>query len=124
MATAVGPSCPPSDHRGAKLLAALGQKSNRAFAQQVLRRSKDSLPEWSKGVDSSSTSASCVGSNPTAVIFTAAEVAASAPLLASALAPNLEAEGEQQAENLRKIIKKCSNMEAKIMQTETNQEAN
>ena len=26
----------------------------------------DSLPEWSKGVDSSSTSASCVGSNPTA----------------------------------------------------------
>ena len=29
---------------------------------------KDSLPEWSKGVDSSSTSASCVGSNPTAVI--------------------------------------------------------
>ena len=30
---------------------------------------QDSLPEWSKGVDSSSTSASCVGSNPTAVIF-------------------------------------------------------
>ena len=30
---------------------------------------KDSLPEWSKGVDSSSTSASCVGSNPTAVRF-------------------------------------------------------
>ena len=29
--------------------------------------SKDTLPEWSKGVDSSSTSASCVGSNPTAV---------------------------------------------------------
>ena len=29
---------------------------------------RDSLPEWSKGVDSSSTSASCVGSNPTAVI--------------------------------------------------------
>ena len=28
----------------------------------------DSLPEWSKGVDSSSTSASCVGSNPTAVM--------------------------------------------------------
>ena len=26
---------------------------------------KDTLPEWSKGVDSSSTSASCVGSNPT-----------------------------------------------------------
>ena len=32
---------------------------------------KDSLPEWSKGVDSSSTSASCVGSNPTGVIFPA-----------------------------------------------------
>ena len=27
------------------------------------------MPEWSKGVDSSFTSASCVGSNPTAVIF-------------------------------------------------------
>ena len=27
------------------------------------------LPEWSKGVDSSSTSASCVGSNPTGVNF-------------------------------------------------------
>ena len=27
------------------------------------------MPEWSKGVDSSSTSASCVGSNPTAVNF-------------------------------------------------------
>ena len=29
----------------------------------------DTLPEWSKGVDSSSTSASCVGSNPTGVIL-------------------------------------------------------
>ena len=27
----------------------------------------DTLPEWSKGVNSSSTSASCVGSNPTGV---------------------------------------------------------
>ena len=27
----------------------------------------DTLPEWSKGVDSTSTSASCVGSNPTGV---------------------------------------------------------
>ena len=27
----------------------------------------DTLPEWSKGVDSSSTSTSCVGSNPTGV---------------------------------------------------------
>lgn len=31
--------------------------------------SSDTLPEWSKGVDSSSTSASCVGSNPTGVIL-------------------------------------------------------
>ena len=37
------------------------------YGKQLL--SKDSLPEWSKGVDSSSTSASCVGSNPTAVIL-------------------------------------------------------
>ena len=29
----------------------------------------DSLPEWSKGVDSSSTSASCVGSNPAGVLY-------------------------------------------------------
>ena len=41
------------------------------FLLKQLARSyaSDSLPEWSKGVDSSSTSASCVGSNPTAVIF-------------------------------------------------------
>ena len=32
------------------------------------RQASDTLPEWSKGVDSSSTSASCVGSNPTGVI--------------------------------------------------------
>ena len=38
--------------------------------RQVIRVPyKDTLPEWSKGVDSSSTSASCVGSNPTGVIF-------------------------------------------------------
>jgi hypothetical protein len=30
---------------------------------------KDTSPEWSKGVDSSSTSASCVSSNPTGVIW-------------------------------------------------------
>ena len=33
-----------------------------------LLKDMDTLPEWSKGVDSSSTSASCVGSNPTGVI--------------------------------------------------------
>ena len=36
-------------------------------------RSMDSLPEWSKGVDSSSTGANLVGSNPTAVTFAQAE---------------------------------------------------
>jgi hypothetical protein len=30
---------------------------------------KDTLPEWPKGVDSIPTSASCVGSNPTGVIW-------------------------------------------------------
>ena len=35
----------------------------------VCSEARDSLPEWSKGVDSSSTSASCVGSYPTAVIY-------------------------------------------------------
>ena len=35
--------------------------------EQLLAALQDSLPEWSKGVDSSSTSASCVSSNPTAV---------------------------------------------------------
>ena len=34
---------------------------------RVGRQTSDSLPEWSKGVDSSSTRAICVGSNPTAV---------------------------------------------------------
>ena len=36
-------------------------------------RSMDSLPEWSKGVDSSSTGANLEGSNPTAVTFAQAE---------------------------------------------------
>lgn len=40
----------------------------------------DSLPEWSKGVDSSSTSASCVGSNPTAVRLLAFALSPSRPL--------------------------------------------
>ena len=38
-------------------------------ALQLSGQFGDSLPEWSKGVDSSSTSESCVGSNPTAVIL-------------------------------------------------------
>ena len=32
-----------------------------------IKNSVDTLPEWSKGVDLSSTSASCVGSNPIGV---------------------------------------------------------
>ena len=40
--------------------------ARKALAKHQL---KDTLPEWSKGVDSSSTSASCVGSNPTGVII-------------------------------------------------------
>ena len=39
-----------------------------AVTEWLKSRSMDTLPEWSKGVDSSSTSASCVGSNPTGVI--------------------------------------------------------
>ena len=38
------------------------------FLVVVCLLAQDSLPEWSKGVDSSSTSASCVGSNPTGVM--------------------------------------------------------
>jgi hypothetical protein len=38
--------------------------------------SKDTLPEWSKGVDSSSTSASCMDSNPTGVILLNLDVVA------------------------------------------------
>ena len=34
-----------------------------------LKQQQDTLPEWSKGVDSSSTSENCVGSNPTGVIY-------------------------------------------------------
>ena len=49
---------------------------------------QDSLPEWSKGVNSSSTSASCVGSNPTAVIFHfPLDLARDPQRLATALAP-------------------------------------
>ena len=55
-------------------------KSARSISANVAGRHKtkfkpfrkylqDTLPEWSKGVDSSSTSVSCVGSNPTGVIY-------------------------------------------------------
>ena len=42
---------------------------NLQMHRQDHRLCQDTLPEWSKGVDSSSTSASCVGSNPTGVII-------------------------------------------------------
>ncbi len=45
------------------------QKSTAPMTIDGLHMGIDSLPEWSKGVGSSSTSASCVGSNPTAVTF-------------------------------------------------------
>ena len=45
-----------------------GDKSNTQTALMRPSDIHDTLPEWSKGVDSSSTSASCVGSNPTGVI--------------------------------------------------------
>ena len=51
----------------------------------------DTLPEWSKGVDSSSTSASCVGSNPTAVILDVWVVSAHARHWPPARRPNISA---------------------------------
>ena len=46
---------------------------------------RDTLPEWSKGVDSSSTSASCVGSNPTGVTVSAVgpQISGAAPTFAA-----------------------------------------
>ena len=62
---------------GSRVSPRLSSLVARGSSVQYLRAEKkigycchDSLPEWSKGVDSSSTSASCVGSNPTAVICT------------------------------------------------------
>ena len=47
------------------------QGAHNVFAMcfTMLLQVRDSLPEWSRVVDSSSTSASCVGSNPTAVML-------------------------------------------------------
>ena len=46
--------------------------ASKLMTLQVSCYSSDSLPEWSKGVDSSSNSVNCVGSNPTAVILSLA----------------------------------------------------
>ena len=46
--------------------------ASKLMTLQVSSYSSDSLPEWSKGVDSSSSSVNCVGSNPTAVILSLA----------------------------------------------------
>ena len=53
------------------LLCAMAVESKMIDRRKTLpqQQLKDTLPEWSKGVDSSSTSASCVGSNPTGVII-------------------------------------------------------
>ena len=47
---------------------------------------QDTLPEWSKGVDSSSTSASCVRSNPTGVILPLPSIAADSLAILARLA--------------------------------------
>ena len=62
---------------------------------------QDSLPEWSKGVDSSSTSASCVGSNPTAVISSVAALPGyrAREYVHSSLAPADAASSPQLAEH-------------------------
>ena len=58
-------------HSSCMLLCAKADESKIGDAPKTLpqHQLKDTLPEWSKGVDSSSTSASCVGSNPTGVII-------------------------------------------------------
>ena len=59
-------------HCAASLFQETVAAHNRRRRRSVRSGVKDTLPEWSKGVDSSSTSASCVGSNPTGVsLFTA-----------------------------------------------------
>ena len=66
--------CHPAsaDKRGARNGVHAKKNGNAHFdiCQIIVARHflQDSLPEWSKGVDSSSTSESCVGSNPTAVM--------------------------------------------------------
>ena len=80
-AACLAPSLPTPQHKGAAAAwcwgpdccgargttAAGGQRPLRPMLAPGPFSGMDSLPEWSKGVDSSSTSASCVGSNPTAV---------------------------------------------------------
>ena len=58
-------------HSACTLLRATADASKMVDARKspTKQQLKDTLPEWSKGVDSSSTSASCVGSNPTGVII-------------------------------------------------------
>ena len=62
------------------------RSSPAAAAAFVAERLQDSLPEWSKGVDSSSTSASCVGSNPTGVILPLPSIAADSLAILARLA--------------------------------------
>ena len=55
------------DHRGHVRRKMARHMNHRKTNRNVKTRTQDTLPEWSKGVDSSSTSESCVGSNPTGV---------------------------------------------------------
>ena len=60
--------------------------SNLPFNGGAFLCCQDTLPEWSKGVDSSSTSASCVGSNPTGVILPLPSIAADSLAILARLA--------------------------------------
>ena len=68
-------------HSACTLLRATADANKMVDARKSLTKHqlKDTLPEWSKGVDSSSTSASCVGSNPTGVISHFTATSRSAP---------------------------------------------
>ena len=68
------PGMADSDMKGQKAPASLEHPPPMERCVAVAKhRSMDSLPEWSKMVDSSSTGANLVGSNPTAVTFAQAE---------------------------------------------------
>ncbi len=55
---------------GAQVKESMQARGQPTFQTTSTAGGRDTLPEWSKGVDSSSTSVSCVGSNPTGVIVT------------------------------------------------------
>ena len=73
---------------------------------------QDTFPEWSKGVDSSSTSASCVGSNPTGVIVPLPNVAA---VSLAILAPSAAAKQEAPWPNGRGIGLRSRELQARVL---------